>query len=121
MVYEKNVLLLPLDYDRRPSGNYDEVRRDEQIEEPRVIQELVSDDGDTSVDRALVNSERKKLIEEAIFDYWEESSKDSPDIQVQLDSLEQAVTLMWDVVSGEDVGSEAQRTAEAETDNSTSA
>ncbi|QHD55936.1 hypothetical protein HfxHF1_485 [Halophage HF1] len=128
MVRQKQVLLIPLDYESRPAGRYDEVRESEDVSSPKVIQELVPDDGETSVDRAFVNDDRKTLVAGAIADYEAEKAKDAPDVAVQLDALERAVSYMWDVVSGEDVGSEAKRAADLElaesdetTDDSTSA
>ncbi|UBF19741.1 hypothetical protein M1M41_gp092 [Halorubrum sodomense tailed virus 4] len=123
MVQEITVLVVPPGYDGNDMGDprVDEVEVDPTIEESYLDSRIVSDEGSSAVDRALVNRERKELIADAILTYQEESSKEAPDVQVQLDSLEKAVSYMWDVVSGEDVGSESQRSADAETDGSTSA
>ncbi|UBF19106.1 hypothetical protein HRTV-14_gp33 [Halorubrum phage HRTV-14] len=124
MPTEKTVLLTPPGSDVRPDPRYDEVRVTDEVESPVTIQELVPDDGETSVDRAFVNDERKTLVANAIADYEAEKAKDAPDVAVQLDALERAISYMWDVVSAEDVGSEAQREATKEdttTDDSTSA
>ncbi|WP_144797704.1 hypothetical protein [Halorubrum depositum] len=123
MVQEITVLVTPPDYDGSEVGDerVDKVEVDPDAEYAYLDERIIPDDGETSVDRALVTDERKKLIEQAILDYEEESAKSSPDRQVQLDALEQAVAYMWDVVSGEDVGSEAERESENTTDGSTSA
>jgi len=127
MVQEITVLVIPPGYDGADVGDsrVDEVEVDPNIEDAYLEERIVSDEGSTAVDRALVNQERKNLVADSILAYQEESSKDSPDVQVQLDALERVVSYMWDVVSGEDIGSEAHRTADLEnddlTDDSTSA
>ncbi|UBF19359.1 hypothetical protein HRTV-19_gp33 [Halorubrum virus HRTV-19] len=127
MVQEITVLVVPPGYDGNDVGDprIDEVEVDPEVEDAYLDHRIVSDEGSSAVGRALVNRERKNMVADSILVYQEESSKENPDVQVQLDALEQAVSYMWDVVSGEDVGSEAQRTAEAETgdsvDDSTSA
>ncbi|UBF19232.1 hypothetical protein HRTV-17_gp33 [Halorubrum phage HRTV-17] len=126
MAKEIDVLVVPPGYDGNDIGDIrvDEVEVDTEVEEAYIETRTVSDEGSTAVDRALVNHERKELVANAIIAYENESAKDTPDVQIQLDALEQAVSYMWDVVSGEDVGSEAQRTADSTsdtTDGSTSA
>lgn len=117
----ETVLIVPPDFSGAVDPAVDRIEEDPDVDSPKVTQVKVPESGDTSVDRAFVNDERKILIKSAIEDYQKESDKDSPNIQTQLDALERAVSFMWDVVSGEDVGSEAERTAEAETNDSTSA
>ena len=126
MVTEKTVLLVPPGEEVRPDPRYDEIRESEEVENPAVIQEIVPDDSETSVDRAFVTDERKTLVGEAIADYEAEKEKTEPDVQIQLDALERAISYMWDVISAEDIGSEALRTEsdtseETTTDDSTSA
>jgi len=119
MPTEKTILLIPPGGQARPDPRYDEIRESEDVEAPVTVQELVPDDGETSVDRAFVTDERKTLVGEAIADYEAEKAKTDPDVQVQLDSLERAISYMWDVVSAEDVGSEALREQSKETGDST--
>ncbi|QRD99659.1 hypothetical protein VOLN27_32 [Halorubrum virus VOLN27B] len=126
MPIEKTILLTPPGSDVRPDPRYDEVRVTDEVDSPVTIQELVPDDGETSVDRAFVTDERKTLVGEAIADYEAEKEKTEPDVQIQLDALERAISYMWDVISAEDIGSEALRTEsdtseETTTDDSTSA
>ncbi|SEL16918.1 hypothetical protein [Haloferax larsenii] len=107
MVHEITVLVVPPG-ESRPYTNdprIDEVEVDPEAERPYIDTRVVSDEGSTAVDRALVTDYRKRDIADAILEYQEETSKDTPDTQVQLAALEKAITLMWDVVSGEDVGS----------------
>jgi hypothetical protein len=130
MVKQITVLVVPEDYDGREIGDdrVDKIEVDPDTDYAYLDDRIIPEDGETSVDRALVTDERKQIIEGAILDYHEESSKEAPDRQVQLDALETAVTYMWDVVSGEDVGSaepldEADDSTDdgATTDDSTSA
>jgi len=121
MVQEITVLVVPPGYDGNDVGDdrVDEVEVDHETEYAYLETRIVSDEGSSAVDRALVTEERKELIERAVLEYQEESSKDTPDTQVQLDALERAVSFIWDVVSGEDVGSESQREAAKETSDTT--
>lgn len=116
MVKEITVLIVPPGENPSYSGDprIDEVEVDPTVEEPYLEDRIVSDEGSTAVDRALVNEDKKTLVADAILAYQEETSKETPDTQIQLAALEQAVSYMWDVVSGEDVGSEAARSAEQE-------
>ncbi|UBF21654.1 hypothetical protein HJTV-2_gp34 [Haloarcula virus HJTV-2] len=125
MVQEITVLVMPPGYDGSEVGDsrIDEVEVDPEIEDAYLDERIVPDEGSSAVDRSLVTDERKQLISDSISDYTVETSKDAPDPQVQLAALEKAVSLMWDVVSGEDVGY-AQTLEDSEsstTDDSTSA
>ncbi|WP_281193735.1 hypothetical protein [Halorubrum sp. F4] len=117
-MHTRTVLLVPPGYDGPVDSAVDVVREDETVERPGVIQERVPDEGDTSVDRAMVTDQRKEDIALAIDQYESETAKDVPDPQVQIAALERVVSFMWDVISGEDVGAallaEQEKTA---TDN----
>ncbi|UBF19988.1 hypothetical protein HRTV-22_gp33 [Halorubrum virus HRTV-22] len=123
MVQEITVLVVPEDYDGREIGDdrVDKVEVDPDTDYAYLDDRIIPDGGENAVDRSLVTEERKQIIETAILDYHEESSKDSPDRQIQLDCLETAVAYMWDVVSGEDVGSAepVEETTDPTTDENT--
>lgn len=87
----------------------DSVEIDRDAEVPRLERRTVSEEGNTAVDRALVTGQRKTQIANAIAAYQEETAKADPDVQVQLAELEKAISFMWDVVSGEDIGAELTR------------
>ena len=98
MPTEKIVLLVPPGEPVRPDPRYDEIRESEEVESPAVIQELVSDDGDTSVDRALVSvdsfqrfADEQRNLDEA---------RTAEDSQAQIDALEQMVDDLWEIVTG---------------------
>jgi hypothetical protein len=103
MAEKKNVLIIPPDYDGPIDPAVDDVRQDESAERPHVIQEKVSVAGEGVLDRDLVTDEKKSIIANSILAY--EDAKLSGDTAAQLDSLEVAFTNLWDIVSGEDLGS----------------
>lgn len=103
MAHIKNILLVPVDWDGYIDPAVDEVRTDETVDRPQVIQEAVSDAGEGVLDRHLVTDDKKSVIEDSITDYV--SAKEAGDSAAQLDALEVALTHLWDVVSGEDLGS----------------
>ncbi|UBF20706.1 hypothetical protein HRTV-9_gp33 [Halorubrum virus HRTV-9] len=119
MAQTKYVLHVPPGYDGPVDPIVDDVVVDESVTKPGVEEVAVADAGDGVLDRNLVNNNRKAHVSEAIQQYELESAKTDPDPQVQLDALEKAISYMWDVVSGEDVGSEALRHEESNTDDST--
>ncbi|QIR31200.1 hypothetical protein M1M18_gp100 [Halorubrum virus Serpecor1] len=112
MARVKYVLHVPPGYDGPVDPIVDEVEVDESVTKPGVEEVAVAEAGEGVLDRNLVNNNRKAQVSEAIQQYELESDKAEPDVQVQLDALEKAVSYMWDVVSGEDIGSEALREAE---------
>lgn len=103
MAQIRNILVVPEDYNGGFDPAVDEVRIDPDVEKAHTIQEVVSDSGEGVLDRNLVTDEKKQVLTESIADYT--TSKDSGDTAGQLDALERAVTHMWDVVSGDDLGS----------------
>ncbi|QIR31075.1 hypothetical protein HrrHc2_175 [Halorubrum virus Hardycor2] len=107
MARVKYVLHVPPGYDGPVDPIVDDVEVDESVTEPGVEEVAVSEAGEGVLDRNLVNNNRKARISEAIEQYELESDKADPDTQVQLAALEKAISYMWDVVSGEDVGSAA--------------
>jgi len=118
----KHVLIVPEGYEGYIDPMVDEVREDPDVEKPNVKQIQYSDAGEGVLDRNLVTDEKKDTISMAIDDYV--TAKDSGDTAAQLDALEIAVTHLWDVVSGDDVGSaltEDSTTTDSTTDDSTSA
>ncbi|AGM10906.1 hypothetical protein M193_gp034 [Halorubrum tailed phage 7] len=110
----KRILFVPEKYDGPIDPSIDEVIVDETITEPYADEKYISEAGEGAIDRNLVNEDRRNLVFNAISDYETESAKDEPNPQIQLDALERAISYMWDVVSGEDVGSEAARSVEQE-------
>jgi hypothetical protein len=103
MAHKKNILLVPVGWDGYIDPAVDEVRADETVDRPQVMQETVSDAGDGVLDRHLVTDTKKEIILSSITDY--ETAKTAGDTAAQLDALEVALTHMWDVMSGEDIGS----------------
>ncbi|AGC34305.1 hypothetical protein HSTV2_36 [Halorubrum sodomense tailed virus 2] len=101
MVKEKTVLLVPPGHNRRPAGRYDEVRESDEVSSPKVIQEVVPEDGDTSVDRSLVSADSKKKVAESRRNY--NAAKNAGDLQAQIDALEVVVDDLWNIVTGETV------------------
>ncbi|UBF21794.1 hypothetical protein HSTV-3_gp34 [Halorubrum virus HSTV-3] len=128
MAEEITVLVVPPGEGREWMGDprIDKVETDPEAENAFIETRVVSEDGSTTVDRSLVTDTRKKVISDSIATYQEESAKDAPDVQIQLKALERAISFMWDVVSGEDVGSaqpveQTDTTTDSTTDDSTSA
>lgn len=107
-----NVIYVPEDYSGNIDPIADKVEIDKEAEKPYFGHEYVPESGDNSVDRDFITDETKSRVLKSIADYERESAKSNPDPQVQLTSLEKAITYMWDVVSGEDIGSEAARKEE---------
>jgi hypothetical protein len=103
---EKNILVVPQGYQGPIDPVVDEVRTDPEAEYPHTIQEYVSDAGEGVLDRNLVTESKVSEINSAIFDY--EEAKSNSDTQGQLDALEIAVSHMWDVISGQDIGSASE-------------
>ncbi|WP_200531640.1 hypothetical protein [Halorubrum sp. LN27] len=107
------VLLVPPDYSGEIDPMVDRVEVDESVTRAGVKEVKVSDAGAGVLDRDLVSDTRKIHVLDAITEYEEEAAKDAPDVQIQLAALEKAISYIWDVVSGEDIGHEAIRQAEA--------
>ncbi|MFC7165849.1 hypothetical protein [Halospeciosus flavus] len=118
MVQEITVLVVPPGYEGNDVGDsrVDEVEVDPETDVAYLDTRIVPEESSTAVDRALVTDARKQVIADSIAAYKEETNKDAPDTQIQLAALEQAVSFMWDVVSGEDVGSAGDHEA-AQTDD----
>lgn len=116
----KHVLIVPEGYEGYIDPMVDEVREDTNAEKPNVQEVQYSDAGEGVLDRDLVTDEKKTTIANAILTY--EDAKSNGDTESQLDALEVAFTNLWDVVSGEDLGSALLAQQEKDsTDDSTSA
>lgn len=114
MVRKINVARVPVDYNGPIDGQIDKVIRDENATSPKVMQETVSEDGETTLDRALISGETRTQVQDSFTDFksasQEYDSANTPDekivaLEKKNDALESIVAHMWDCLSGEEHGS----------------
>ena len=99
----ENVLVVPADFDGRVDPVIDRVVEDPDVDRPKVRQEKVPDEGQTALDRDFVTKDKKEIIARAVENFDEAAA--NSDTAGQAAALEVMVSHIWDVVSGEDVGS----------------
>ncbi|UBF20358.1 hypothetical protein HCTV-8_gp33 [Haloarcula virus HCTV-8] len=104
---EKIILYIPDDDGEYPVDDprVDEVRTDPETDTPYIKDINVPDEGEFTLNRLYITQEKKDILHQAISEYETETAKTDPDPQIQIATLEKAISNMWDVVSGEDIGS----------------
>jgi len=109
-----NILHVPENYGGPVDSAIDKVVEDSDRKEPKVSQKTISEEGETAVDRALVSSGTHSVVAQSFTDYqnavdeYSNASTEAEQIaalQKQTEALEVIVAHLWDVTSGENLGS----------------